>query len=204
MPELANPKARPPLIQLFQDLQTLRKECLRQDYQILVKYTRCSALALYRMARKIASEATRHLLHVWSKDSPEMHLLYQRNILAPNERPAMTSRYRLRNNKITGDRLDFLVTHVYALTDRFNLQMAEAAEIGSKQFQAAFMPVPGSAFKTTATENDLAKIRIGSVIWDNLKLARPKEGESYVFSLPSQSQTARQHLTDTRRCQEVH
>ena len=187
VPVLLNDSARPKLQSLLNDIQGLTVSKETQKYEILVKCPKPDSPAytlLDSLDARIKEQKINNPSYSWSKDSPNEHLVLKNNIYVGQDKPPMSKDYRLYNRPLTGNAHWDLVTHVYAATDEHNVQVLQASEIGATVFKAAFLPVPGSAFKSSDQDNNLPKIIMASVPWDNNLLDRPKEGDVYSFTLP--------------------
>lgn len=135
--------------------------------------------------RVINDDHTTNPSYVWSKESPREHLLMHGNIFPPALRPALTVPNLILDVRSTYDELyDIKVPAIYSLSDEHNYAVAVNDQIACSSATVTFQPVPGSSIKTNPNDNDLPKMYLCSVRWNNKDLDRPRPGDRFVFQMP--------------------
>jgi hypothetical protein len=125
--------------------------------------------------------------YVWSKDSPRQHQLLQNNIFPASQRPALSAKNLVLVSRTTYDEpFDLKLPAVYSLNDEHSYALALATQISMSKAWVTFHAVPGTCTKTNAHDNDLPKMYLCSVRWEDKDLKRPRPGDCFVFHIPFQ------------------
>lgn len=194
VPELEFPTPEARLKQFYTVIVGASKEKKPMKFKFIINYHDSGKglgdVILENMGHRIIAEHERNPLVAWCKDSQNKHQLRGGNIFPADELPFLSRPNMVLSIRRTHpDRLSLKIPMVYAAYDELQHESGLAAEYASSPFQAAFMPIPGSAIKLNVNDNALPNMYLCKVRWASDDLDRPKEGDQFevdisCFTLP--------------------